>query len=79
MCWSEIDPDAGTWTLPAECSKNGRRINCRCCLQMTSRRCRTSPVRLPRGSRVLGLYKCKRQLDARVGFSDSTLTIFAGR
>jgi integrase len=24
MCWSEIDLDAGTWTLPAERSKNGR-------------------------------------------------------
>jgi integrase len=24
MCWSELDLDAGTWTLPAERSKNGR-------------------------------------------------------
>ena len=79
MRWSEIDPDAGTWTLPAERSKNGKAHQLPL-LPMAFEIIKAVPHRVTR-DHLFGFradrgfsawYKCKRQLDARVGFSDWT-------
>ena len=79
MRWSEIDPDAGTWTLPAERSKNGKAHQLPL-LPMAFEIIKAVPHRVTRdhlfgfrADRGFSAWdKCKRQLDARVGFSDWT-------
>jgi integrase len=80
MCFSEFDFDAGTWTLPAERSKNGRKHTLplppaalaivRAVPQMVSRD-QLFGVRSAAGFSAWGLRKA--ELDARCGFADFTL------
>ena len=78
MCWSEIDFEQGTWTLPAAGAKTAARIRCRCCrpCSPSSRRCRawraaiscsaSAPAASPAWSRG------KAALDARSGVKNWT-------
>ncbi len=79
ICWSEIDFDAGIWTLPAARSKNGKAHELPL-LPMVIEIIKRVPHRVTRdhlfGARsdrgFSGWDRGKQALDARVGFADWT-------